>query len=460
MLERSAGVLMALSSLPSPYGVGGLGAPARAFVDFLAAAGQRWWQLLPVSPLGEGGSPYQSCSAFAGEPLYLDLEDLTEQGLITAEELAGQRLDSPDAAAFEEARALRMPLLRKAWRRAGSLPLGEEPFWLEDYVRYVSRRAGDLEEGEFHRFLQLQFLRQWDALRDYAGARGVRLMGDIPIYLSLDSAEVQAHPELFQLDGAGRLARVAGVPPDAFSREGQLWGSPLYDWAGNPGGTAAFWRDRARWAARLYDGVRLDHFRGFYNYWSVPAGRPATAGRWEPGPGRELIDAIRAAAPELFLLAEDLGDLDEGARAFPAACGVPGMRVLVFAFDSGPDNAYLPHNCPEDCAVYTGTHDTPTFVEFLQTAAPETAAFARAYLRLREDEGLGWGALAGAWGSPAALAIAPLQDVLGLGGDARMNLPGTVGGRNWRWRVREEALNPGVAARLRELTRVYGRLRG
>ena len=253
MLERSAGVLMALSSLPSPYGVGGLGAPARAFVDFLAAAGQRWWQLLPVSPLGEGGSPYQSCSAFAGEPLYLDLEDLTEQGLITAEELAGQRLDSPDAAAFEEARALRMPLLRKAWRRAGSLSREEEPFWLEDYVRCVSRRAGDPEEGEFHRFLQLQFLRQWDALRDYAGARGVRLMGDIPIYLSLDSAEVQAHPELFQLDRKGRPARVAGVPPDAFSREGQLWGSPLYDWAGNPGGTAAFWRDRARWAARLYD---------------------------------------------------------------------------------------------------------------------------------------------------------------------------------------------------------------
>ena len=458
MLQRSSGLLMALSSLPSSYGMGGLGESARRFVDFLADSGQSWWQMLPVGPLGEGGSPYMSCSAFAGEALYLDLEDLAEQGLVTREELAEQRLDSPDRAALERVRALRLPLLRRAWHRAGAGASESGLPWLEDYARYMVRRTGRGEEADFCRFLQNQFVRQWGQLRRYAGARGIRLMGDLPIYLSPDSAEMMFRPGLFQLDERGRPARVAGVPPDAFSREGQLWGNPLYDWEGAPDKVTAFWVERIRWAEQLYDGVRLDHFRGFHTYWSVPAGQPASAGCWQPGPGKPFIDALRAAAPGLELVAEDLGDLDQEARAFLPACGIPGMRVLTFAFDSGPENPYLPHNCPVNCAAYTGTHDTPTFVQFLKEADEETARFARAYLRLREDEGLGWGAIAGVWGSPAALAIAPLQDVLGLGGDARMNTPGTVGGQNWRWRVREEALNGEVAVRLREMTRVYGRL--
>ena len=459
MLHRSSGILMPLSSLPSPYGIGTMGAPARRLVDFLAEAGQRWWQLLPLVPMGEGGSPYMSCSAFAGDPLYLDLEDLFQQGLITREELDSQRLDTPDRTDLPRLRALRMPLLHTAWMRARPTFQPDNFPWLEEYACFRARQSGDPDEADFQRFLQTLFFRQWDGLREYARQRGVLLMGDLPIYLAPDSAEVWAHPELFQLDSRGHLSAVAGVPPDAFSPTGQLWGNPLYDWEGHHAQVFSFWQQRIRWAARMFDGVRIDHFRAFHTYWSVPAqAETAMEGRWLPGPGKALVDALRSAAPELFLVAEDLGDLDADARAFLPACSIPGMRVLTFAFDSGTENPYLPHNCPENSVAYTGTHDTPTFVQFLSEAAPAVRDFAFRYLRLREDEGLGWGALAGVWGCPSRLAIAPLQDVLGLGRDARMNTPGTVSPDNWSWRVRQEALNCEVARRLRLLTETYGRL--
>lgn len=459
MLQRSSGILLAISSLPSPYGIGTMGEPARRFIDFLHDSGQSWWQLLPLVPAGEGGSPYMSCSAFAGEPLYLDLESLAQQGWITQEELAGQRLDAPDRLNWDELRQRRMPLLRAAWSRAreGFVPA---PFpWLKDYCRYMACRGGDEDTGPFHAFLQTLFFQQWDALRRYARSRGVSLLGDLPIYLAPDGVEMLTQPSLFQLDRSGSLAQVAGVPPDAFSDQGQLWGNPLYDWDGAGPAVFEFWRRRIVWAQRMYDGVRIDHFRAFHTYWAVPFGSSsAKEGRWLPGPGKALIDALRDAAPELTLIAEDLGDLDEDARAFLPACKIPGMRVLTFAFDSGPNNPYLPHNCPVQSVIYTGTHDTPTFVQFISQAAAPVREFASAYLRLREDEGLGWGAIAGAWASPSALSIAPLQDVLGLGADARMNTPGTVSPLNWSWRVRAQALNSQVSQRLKDLTQVYGRI--
>jgi 4-alpha-glucanotransferase len=265
-----------------------------------------------------------------------------------------------------------------------------------------------------------------------------------------------AQPELFRLDAQGRLSCVAGVPPDAFTEEGQLWGNPLYDWS-KPA-VFDFWRQRMAWCARLYDAVRIDHFRAFHTYWSVPVGATsAKEGHWEPGPGMPLLDALHEAAPELELVAEDLGDLDADALQFVRQSGVPGMKVMVFAFDPEADSAYLPHKCVGDCVVYTGTHDTPTFVQWLSEADTDAARYARNYLRLREDEGLGWGVIAGAWATGARLAIAPLQDVLGLGADARMNTPGTMGPHNWSWRVRWEALNSRVAGQLRQITQTYHR---
>ena len=247
-------------------------------------------------------------------------------------------------------------------------------------------------------------------------------------------------------------------PPDAFSDQGQLWGNPLYDWKGNKPGVFDFWKRRIQWCAAIYDAVRIDHFRAFHSYWSVPTGAEnAREGHWEDGPGTELLHALQKSAPQLELIAEDLGDLGPEALQFVRTCGIPGMKVMVFAFDPVGESAYLPHNCQRDSVIYTGTHDTPTFLQWLRETDPDSRLFASRYLRLRQDEGLGWGVISGAWAAPSRLAIAPLQDVLGLGSDARMNTPGTMGSQNWSWRVRQEAFNPYVSGKLREITRTYRR---
>ena len=470
--QRASGILMAISSLPGPYGIGSLGRPAFDFVDFLARAGQKYWQILPLVPPGDGASPYMSPSAFAGNPYFIDLDLLVQEGLLTREEVQAARRDDPDRVDYGFLSATRIPLLRKAWERSSDRTQSPELPWLEDYAAFAALHgqyqtdfrnwpadaAPDSGEMDFHRFLQRTFYRQWFALKAYANQKGVRIMGDIPIYLSGDSVELWKHPELFQLDEHGRLKAVAGVPPDAFSEDGQLWGNPLYDWAGHKQEVFHFWRERMAWCRQIYDAVRIDHFRAFHSYWSVPAdAASAMEGHWEQGPGMELLEALRDAAPGLELIAEDLGDLDADALHFVRTCGVPGMKVMVFAFDPHSESAYLPHNCQGDCVAYTGTHDTPTFVQWLTEGDPAATAYARAYLRLRDEEGLGWGVIAGAWATAARLAIAPMQDVLGLGADARMNAPGTMGSHNWSWRVRAEALNSHVAHRLGELTRIYRR---
>ena len=492
MEQRAGGILLPVFALPGPYGIGTLGQEALEFIDFLSSAGQKYWQILPLVPPGDSNSPYMSPSSFAGNPLLLDLEELAEEGLLTAEELKSATSPSLDRVDYALLHKVRPALLRKAWERgrdkyAGPLLefLDQEADWLPDYALFMAlhdhyqglplaqwpseirarstasmvRYGGLLADASAcHAFAQFLFFRQWERVKKYANGKGISIIGDLPIYVSADSAEVWARPELFQLDGDFTPSAVAGVPPDAFSATGQHWGNPLYAWERHRASGYKWWRRRGAHMARLYDVVRIDHFRAFHTYWSIPrdAGT-AMEGHWEPGPGMELVDVLREV-PGLSLIAEDLGDLDDGVRDFIARSGLPGMKILIYAFDPVGESAYLPHNCPPNSVCYTGTHDTPTFVQWLfGEASEEERNYALDYLRLREDEGFGWGAVRGAWSSPSRLAIAPMQDLLGLGADARMNAPGTTGEQNWSWRVRSAALNADVAGELRHLTRIYRR---
>ena len=492
-MKRSSGILMAVSSLPSPYGIGTLGQSAYDFADFLHAAGQRYWQMLPLGPTSYGDSPYQSFSTYAGNPYYIDPELLIADGLLTKSECSrckwgGEARHVDYGRIYEK----RFDLLRKAfkrgWQRDGEAVAAfveANERWLPDYALFMAckrhfgmkawtewpddirlrkpealekYRALLREDVDFFTYLQYLFFRQWERLRDYVHAQGIRIIGDLPIYVSPDSAEVWGEPGLFQVDEDYRPSAVAGVPPDAFSADGQLWGNPLYDWERHRETGFAWWKRRAAHMARLYDMVRIDHFRAFHTYWNIPlTAESAKEGHWEPGPGMELLRALETV-PGLELIAEDLGDLDADARAFIAESGLPGMKILVYAFDPAGESAYLPHNCPRNSVVYTGTHDTPTFVQWLfDEATPAEREYAFDYLTLREDEGFGWGGVRGAWAAPSLLAIAPMQDLLGLGADARINAPGTMGPQNWSWRVRQDAFNRSVSARLRKLTRTYRR---
>lgn len=493
---RASGLFLPVSSLPGPYGIGSMGAAARSFLRFLKRAGQSYWQVLPLVPTSYGDSPYQSCSSAAGNPYFIDLDLLQETGLLTAEECRSTDFSQQnDRVDYEKLYQTREPLLRHAYSRATPALLEEfdafcqeEASWLEDYTLFSAikhsfndvalwswpdralrlrepeamekARAELAEDCRYYAFVQFLFYRQWAALRADAAALGIQIIGDMPIYVSADSAEVWARPELFQLDADGCPTAVAGVPPDAFSDTGQLWGNPLYRWPTHRQEGYAWWLDRIRQAMKRYDVIRIDHFRGFRDYWSVPAGEEtALNGHWEDGPGMDFVRAIRRSLPDAQLIAEDLGDLTDQARTFFRQAGFPGMGVLVQSFSPGYDSDYLPHNRPRSSVYYTSTHDSETFLEWLtERADPGQHKLASRYLRLRMDEGLAWGAVKAVWGSPAELAIAPLQDILGLGGDARINRPSTLGGANWQWRVRAEALNDNVAALLREVTETYFRL--
>ncbi|MCL2031425.1 MAG: 4-alpha-glucanotransferase [Oscillospiraceae bacterium] len=494
--RRRSGIVLPVFSLPSPQGIGTFGQSAYRFIDFLVLAGQSDWQILPLSPTGFGDSPYQSCSARAGNPYFIDLEILEREGLLEPDDYRfadfGQNVDRADYAALYRERP---EVLRKAWtrgretlREALDAFREENRSWLPDYALYMAVKAKfgmaalrdwpderilrrDPEslttyrtllarEVEYHEFVQLLFYRQWADLKAYAEEKGIRIIGDVPIYVAEDSVEVWAEGHLFQLAGPGRPSRVAGVPPDLFSDTGQLWGNPLYDWKVHQKDGYAWWIDRLRHAARFFDVIRVDHFRGFYNYWAVEAGEEtAEKGVWEYGPGMDFIRAVREALPEVELIAEDLGELDAEAIAFIRESGIPGMSVSIYGFDPCGDGPYLAHNVGRDTAAYTTTHDSPTFVGWLHGEASEASRdFANAYLRLSMEEGAGWGAVKSVWGTAARRAMAPLQDILGLSNDARINLPSTLGGNNWRWRIREEALNEHVAGLLRFITGIYRRL--
>lgn len=496
--DRASGVLMHITSLPSPHGIGTLGQAAFDFVDFLRDAGQRYWQVLPLGHTGFGDSPYQCYSAAAGNPLLIDLDKLVTDGMLTLDEVRAADLDwNPDKVDYIQLTEVHYPLLRRAYTRAKEMPYimsAVQAFrthaadWVEDYALFMAlkeerfdgaplwewedtdllhRDAKALatarqelkEEIDFRVFLQAIFFAQWGTLRAYAAKAGVRIIGDIPIYVSPDSSDVWQHPTLFKVDADCKPQKVAGVPPDYYSATGQLWGNPVYAWKEHEKTEYAWWIWRLKQNADLFDVIRIDHFRGFESFWEVDAGEEtAIDGAWRKGPGIKLFHALEKAVPELPIIAEDLGVMTDKVKALLHSTGFPGMRVMIFGFNRFEDNDHLPHNYPVNSIVYTSTHDSQSICEqILDLCEPDDAAFAKEYIRWDSREPLAWSAIRTLFASPASIAMTTMQDLLNLGADARMNVPATVGG-NWAWRVRKEGINADVAAFLRRVTDVNRRL--
>ncbi len=476
MTDRAAGLLLHPTSLPGRFGVGDLGPSAVRFLDWIASAGQTLWQVLPLGPTGFGASPYGSVSAFAGNPLLLSPERLVEDRVIPAPALEDVPPFAVDRVEWDRVSAWKDRLLRSAWSRVAESAsvcaelesfreAPEQRAWLDDWARFAALRAIEStgaeatefpREVEYQEFLQLLFFRQWGSLRTEAARRGISIVGDVPIYVSPDSADVVAHPDLFALDAQGRATEVAGVPPDFFSETGQLWGYPLYRWDRMEEDGFAWWIERLRAAFRLTDVVRLDHFRAFAAYWAVPAAeKTASNGRWRPGPGRKLFDAVRRALGDVALIAEDLGTITPDVRALLDELGIPGMKVLQFAFFE-PDSPYLPHRHVPNAVVYSGTHDNDTARGWWIRLTEEERQRARDYLGTNGRE-IEWDLIRAAQASVAERAIVPVQDVFGLGSEARMNTPGSSEG-NWAWRAREEDFRPERAAYLRRIALLTGRI--
>ena len=491
---RKSGILMHISSLPGPYGVGSLGAAAYAFVDFLVAAGQSYWQILPLNPTGFGDSPYQSFSTFAGNHYLIDLDTLVSQGLLLPEELQGIDWGSdPGRVDFGRLYTERTRLLKLAHSRftedeAFENFVRDNVLWLEDYALFMAIKEHfhgrdwqcwsvsllmrlppvmdayreELRDAiRFQYFLQYQFFRQWKALRAYANSKGIKIIGDVPIYVPLDSADVWAEPELFQLDASRRPKVVAGCPPDSFSADGQLWGNPIYDWPRHHDERYHWWIRRMKAAARMYDVVRFDHFRGFESYWAVPAdAKTAASGAWQKGPGMDFVGAIKKALPDLQIIAEDLGFVTDEVRQLLRDSGYPGMKVMEFAFDTREPSArdYLPHRYPVNSVVYSGTHDNLTLQQWFDEAAAEDVRSAWDYLGLNEQEGPVWGMIRGAMGSVSKLCIIQMQDYLEIGAEGRMNHPGTLTTANWTWRANPGFADGELAKKIRTLTERYDRI--
>ena len=495
-MERSAGILMPIFSLPNQYGIGCFSKEAYQFVDFLERAGQRWWQILPLHPTGFGDSPYQSFSVFAGNPYFIDLEGLVAEGVLTEAECSRAGLEnSEDAVDYKLQYEKRYGLLRKAYERSGISEnqdyrnfLSQNADWLIEYALFMAlkgffggkpwqewpeeirwHRADVVEQYqrelyfdmEFHCYLQFKFFEQYERLKRYANERNIHIIGDIPIYAAMDSADVWAEPYLFQLNKNLLPQAVAGCPPDGFSADGQLWGNPLYRWEVHRETGYAWWTKRLAHMFRLYDVTRIDHFRGFDAYYSIPYGGNTAEGHWEKGPGMELFRHVEQALGKHWLIAEDLGHMTDSARQLVQESGFWGMKVLEFAFDSRDTSAneHLPHQYPENCVVYTGTHDNQTMQGWFRSISGEEQKQARAYLWdwYTPQALLYRSFISLAMRSPAKLCIIPLQDYLGLDDRARINIPSTVG-KNWQWRVKKENLTDVLAAEIRETTKRYGRL--
>lgn len=487
---RGSGILMHITSLPGPYGVGTMGKHAFGFVDFLKMAGQSHWQILPLTPTGYGDSPYQSCSAFAGNHYLIDLDALVSEGLLKKQELSGiQWCRQEDQVDFGILYENRLGVLRLAFRRfddhrALDAFCRDNSSWLPDFALFMAlkeRHAGkpwyQWEEGlkrreadavwnarqelkeqiRFYCFVQYLFYKQWSALRSYAYKKGISMIGDVPIYVPLDSVEVWSNPELFQLDEDLNPVAVAGCPPDAFSEDGQLWGNPLYRWDFHKKENYRWWITRLAAAGKLYDVVRLDHFRGFESYWSVPYGdETAKNGSWEKGPGEDFIHAIQKQLPGMKFIAEDLGFLTPEVFALRDASGFPGMKVLGFAFDSREPSEYLPHTYIQNTVCYTGTHDNMPVRQWLETAPESAVAYATEYMNLSKKEGPVWGVIRTALSSVSDLCIVQMQDYLELGSQSRMNFPGKAGG-NWTWRARQGSYGDTLAKKICAAIKLYGR---
>ena len=485
---RASGILMPVFSLPGPFGIGTLGSEAFDFVDFLAEAKQTYWQILPIGPTGYGDSPYQSFSAFAGNPYFIDFRVLAQQGLLTPEEIpAPQPVGRVDYGALY---GQRPPLLKKAADRLLASPSEEyrrfctqQEFWLEDYALFMAVKAEQGQAGlaqwsddlrcrqphaiaaakqrlaadiSYHKAVQFFFYTQWNALKSYANSKGVKLVGDIPIYVSPDSSDLWTHSELFQTDGQMHLTRVAGCPPDAFAADGQLWGNPLYDWDVHKATDFAWWKRRIRHATSIYDVVRIDHFRGFESYYSIPAGNSTAAGgSWVKGPDRDFIHAMHDVLGDGGIIAEDLGYLTPEVKEMLAESGYPGMKIMQFAFDSREPGNYLPHTYPRNSVVYTGTHDNITTEGWCREASDKDIAYACRYLRCKPEE-LTDAMICACLASVSDMAVIPLADWLHLGSEARINTPSTQGA-NWQWRL-SVPLSSELCTRIAELTALYERV--
>ena len=488
--KRSAGVLLHVSSLHSPYGIGSFGKAARQWVDFLHEAGQSYWQILPLGQTGYGDSPYQCFSAFAGNPFFIDLDTLREEGLLDRSDLDGVKwAGSAKRVDYDRLHQHRETVLRQAFSRfrdEGALDsFIRDNQWFARYGLFIAIKAAqgqrswlewdgplrrrdpealELAQRElerdirYHAFVQYQFHRQLQALRTYAGGKGIRIIGDIPIYVSLDSADVWANPELFQLDENAVPIEVSGCPPDYFSRDGQLWGNPLYNWDALKDDGYQWWIDRLKNCFRLHDVLRIDHFRGFESYYAIPYGDDtARYGRWKPGPGMDFIGAIQRELPEAGIIAEDLGFITDAVRDLLAGSGYPGMKLLEFAFDSREADNHFPYLYGANTVVYTGTHDNDTIKGWSQSAPQSSVRLAMEYIGIRRKGQLPYGMIRLAMQSAADLAIIPMQDWLRLGGEARMNTPASLGGSNWRWRMGENALSGRLADTIARMTSLYGR---
>lgn len=491
---RRSGILMHLSSIPSPHGIGTMGQAAREFVDFLKESGQSVWQLLPIGPTSYGDSPYQSYSTFAGNPYFIDLDELREMGLLSVEDY--ERMDwecSEERVNYGTLYFKRYPILQKAAENFLKAPTEEytdfcmeHKGWLDDFALFMTLKDvhggkswADWDEGyrnreeealtyaldvyqekiQIWKVYQFFFYKQWRALKAYANERGVEILGDLPIYVSMDSVDVWAHPELFQLDAERRPQVVAGCPPDAFSEDGQLWGNPLYAWDVMGKDQYCWWIERIRHACDVFDILRIDHFRGFESYYAIPAGdTTARNGQWCKGPGMKLFHAVESALGKKNIIAEDLGYLTKEVRDLLRDSGFPGMKVLEFAFDEYDTgrNEYLPHNHVQNTVAYLGTHDNNTVVGWYRELSDGQRRYVNEYLRLSSGE-LHWEFIQSLFSSVAELVIVQMQDILGLDESARMNMPSTSG-CNWSWRARKDCFTKELAEKLRRNTLIYGRL--
>jgi len=492
---RKSGILMPIFSLPSRYGIGDFSKKAYEFADFLKESGQQLWQILPLGPTGYGDSPYQSFSAFAGNPYMISLDKLIEDGLLTKKDCdeadLGCQTDSID---YGKIYQNRFPLLRKAFEisnikenSAYNEFCTKASFWLDDYALFMSikknfggcewlkwqedARLGNnkekyreelAQEIEFHKFLQYEFACQWKELKQYINSLGISIIGDIPIYVAMDSSDTWANPELFQLNEAKTPTEVAGCPPDGFSAKGQLWGNPLYNWEKHKNDGFAWWISRIRHCFDMYDYVRIDHFRGFDEYYSIPYGSAdATVGKWKKAPGKELFEAIKKAMGQKNIIAEDLGFITPSVKNLLDETGFMGIKVLEFAFDkrdTGVSADYLPHNYQTNSAAYTATHDNETLVSWYKELDDNSKANVRRYLwdKYTPEDEVYKPLTAAVMRSASNICIIPMQDILGLGDETRLNTPSTTG-NNWKWRLKEDMLTADVSNYLKEMTETYGR---
>lgn len=490
-MKRGAGVLLPVSSLPSPYGIGTFGKDAFDFVDFLKSAGQKYWQVLPLSPTSFGDSPYQSFSAFAGNPYFIDPDKLINEGLLEKSRVKNIVWGDPHEVDYDLLNKERFPLLRKAFERSKHKDTlnylefcNENEYWLNDYSLYMAvkdyfgglewhnwpegirRREPDsireikklLEKDiDFWKFCQYEFYAQWIDLKNYANNKGIEIIGDIPIYVAMDSADVWVNSRLFDMDENLRPNNVAGVPPDLFSETGQFWGNPLYNWEQMEKEGYSWWKARIEISAKIFDVIRIDHFIGIVNYYSIPSGATtAKNGVWLKGPGEKLVNAINSTIGRKKIIAEDLGVVTPKVRELVNKTGYPGMKLMQMAFDSGNGNENLPFHFDKNCVAYAGTHDNETLAGFFSHQKRATLKYAREYLHIKTNKKIPWAIIYAGYQSTANTVIFLMQDFLGLGNEARINTPSTVGD-NWKWRITKNQITNELAAKLKKMTIIYGR---